>query len=212
MKKIIIESCLAAACLGMAGCASLELFDPADTNRNTARNASTVSHAEYVQAARAAAQDALSSRTLSRFLEKYKQAHGKDDIPIIQIAEIVNDTDDPDLNQKLITDEIGRSLLNSGLMDVTMATGADVRSTFNDARDLKHDKNFKKSSIARKGTLEAPDLSLEGSIISNKVRNGRKTVVVRSFNLKIVDIGTGKVIWTYNKSLGFGATKGVIGW
>ncbi|MDD5597133.1 MAG: hypothetical protein PHV82_04270 [Victivallaceae bacterium] len=212
MKKIIIESCLAAVSLGMAGCASLELFDPSDTTRNTVRSASTVSHAEYVQAARAAAQDALSSPTLTRFLRKYNQTHGKDDIPIIQIAEIVNDTDDPDLNQKLITDEIGRALLNSGLMEVTMAAGADVRSTFADARDLKHDKNFNQTTIAKKGTLEAPSLSLEGAIISNKVKDGRKTVVVRSFNLKIADIETGKVIWTYNKSLGFGKTEGAIGW
>ncbi|MDD5727718.1 MAG: hypothetical protein PHV59_04055, partial [Victivallales bacterium] len=128
------------------------------------------------------------------------------------VAEIVNDTDDPDLNQKLITDEIGREFLNSGLIAVTMATGADVRSTFADARELKHDKNFKQSTVAQKAALEAPNLSLEGAVISNKVRDGRKTVVVRSFNLKIVDIETGKVIWTYNKSLGFGKTKGIIGW
>jgi hypothetical protein len=97
-------------------------------------------------------------------------------------------------------------------MEVSMASGADVRPTLADARELKHDDNFKKSTVAKKGTLEAPSLSLEGSVISNKVKDGRKTVVVRSFNLKIVDIETGKVVWTYNKSLGFGKTKGIIGW
>ncbi|MDD5727321.1 MAG: hypothetical protein PHV59_02045, partial [Victivallales bacterium] len=89
MKKNIIASCLALACLGMAGCASSELFDPANTDSNTARSAWTVSHAEYVQAARAAARDALSSPTLTRFLKNYTGSHGEDKLPLIQVAEIV---------------------------------------------------------------------------------------------------------------------------
>ena len=77
--------------------------------------------------------------------------------------------------------------------------------------DLKKDKNFKQSTVAKKGTLEAPRLSLEGSIIANVVRDGRSTVQVYSFNLKMADIQTGKVIWSYNKPFGTKKTRGIFG-
>lgn len=214
MKKLMRSACVVGLGIALCGCnsTSTELFNPDDNTRNTDRSAETVSYAEYSEAAQAAVRDAIESATFKRFLSKYQKAHGTDNVPIMQVALIRNDTDDPDLNQKLITDEICNALLKSGVVDVTMATGADVRSTFADVRDLKKDKNFKQSTVAKQGTLEAPCLSLEGSIISNKVRDGGKTTVVRSFNLKIADIETGKVIWAYNKALGFKKTRGTFGW
>ena len=129
----------------------------------------------------------------------------------MQVGYLRNDTNDPDLQMNLVTDELCTALMNSGKVEVTLATGRDVSQTFNDARKLKLDKNFKRSTVAKKGTLEAPLLSLEGSIIANVVRDGRDTVQVYSFNLKMTDIHTGKVIWSYNKPFGTKKTRGLFG-
>lgn len=212
MKKMICVLGAAALCGLFAGCGSTGTFDPNDPTANTARAIGTVSHSECLQAARAAAQSAISSPAFSRFVKRY-QIEQKDELaaPLMQVGYLKNDTNDPDLQMNLVTDELCTALMNSGKVEVTLATGRDASQTFAEARDLKKDKNFKKSTVAKKGTLEAPRLSLEGGIISNVVRDGRTTTQVYSFNLKMADIQSGKVIWSYNKPFGTQKTRGVFG-
>ena len=81
-----------------------------------------------------------------------------------------------------------------------------------EARDLRKDDNFNQSTVAKKGRLEAPRLSLEGGILWNRVDTADEKVQVYSFNLKLADIDTGKVIWTYNKPFGTKKVKGTFGW
>jgi hypothetical protein len=213
MKKTMIL-CGGALIAGLAaGCASTTTFDPGNPTTNTARAIGTVSQAECFMAARAAAENAMTSPTFDRFLAKYRaEQNDAAAMPLMQVGYLRNDTNDPDLQMNLVTDELCTALLNSGKVEVTLATGRDATQTMSEARDLKKDDNFKQSTVARKGRLEAPRLSLEGSIISNVVREGRDTVQVYSFNLKLADIDSGKVIWTYNKPFGTKQTRGGIGW
>ncbi len=212
MKKMICLPVAAVLCGLFAGCASTTVFDASDPTVNTARAIGTVSHAECLMAARAAAESAMTSPAFSRFIKRY-QIEQKDELaaPLMQVGYLKNDTNDPDLQMNLVTDELCTALMNSGKVEVTLATGRDASQTFAEARDLKKDKNFKQSTVAKKGTLEAPRLSLEGSIISNVVRQGRDTVQVYSFNLKMADIRSGKVIWSYNKPFGTKKTRGIFG-
>ena len=212
MKKMICLLGAALLCGLFTGCASTSTFDASDPTANTARAIGTVSQAECLMAAQAAAESAISSPAFSRFVRNY-QIEQKDElaVPLMQVGYLRNDTNDPDLQMNLVTDELCTALMNSGKVEVTLATGRDVSQTFNDARKLKLDKNFKRSTVAKKGTLEAPLLSLEGSIIANVVRDGRDTVQVYSFNLKMADIRSGKVIWSYNKPFGTKKTRGIFG-
>ena len=207
---------LGTAVLGtlLAGCStSTEIYDPQNTTSSASRTRSltTVSHAECFEAARAAAEDAMTSPAYLNFLEQYKQEN-KGRLPLMQVSDYLkNETNDPDLNMKQITDVLTKALRDSGRVRISLAAGRDAKGTFADARDLKKDKNFNQATVAKQGTLNAPTLSLEGSIISNTVRDGRTTVKVTTFNLKIADITTGEEIWSYNKPLGFKKTKPVLG-
>ena len=198
----------------IAGCSTTtSTFDPDNPTQNTARAIGTVSQAECFMAARAAAENAMTSPSFERFLAQYRKEKADNlSVPLMQVGHLQNKTDDPNLEMGLVTDELCTALMNSGKVEVTLATGRDASATFAEARDLRKDDNFKKSTVAKKGTLEAPRLSLEGGILWNRVDTGDEKVQVYSFNLKLADIDSGKVIWTYNKPFGTKKTKGTFGW
>ncbi len=212
MKKLFFPG--AAVLLTLcAGCSSVktEEFDPRNPSENKVRSLTTVSQTECFIAARAAAEDAMASPAYTHFLERYKKKHDGQ-LPLMQISRYLrNDTNDPELNMNLITDELSKALRDSGKVRITLATGRDAKGTFSEARDLKNDKNFNQATVARSGTLNAPNLSLEGAVITNIVRDGNTTVKVTSFNLKIGDIETGEEIWSYNEPLGVKKTKTTFG-
>ena len=187
MKTIMLFAAGLVAAGLAAGCSSTKTttFDPTDPGANTARALGTVSQAECFMAARAAAENAMASPSFDRFLAQYRREKG---------------------------DELCTALLNSGKVEVTLATGRDASATFSEARDLRKDDNFNQSTVAKKGRLEAPRLSLEGGILWNRVDTDGEKVQVYSFNLKLADIDTGKVIWTYNKPFGTKKIKGSFGW
>ncbi len=214
MNKHLMILTGAVLCGVFAGCSTTtETFDPTNPTANTTRAIGTVSQAECLIAARAAVQDAMTDPGFVRYLQRFQRE--KNDnlaVPLMQVGYIKNDTNDPDLQMNLITDEICTALRKSGKVDITLATGRNATATMAEARQLKRDKNFKRDTVVKEGTLEAPTLSMEGAVISNVVRNGRETVQVYSFNLKIADIVSGREVWSYNKPLGTKETKPVLGW
>ena len=211
MKTIMLFAAGLVAVGLAAGCSSTKTttFDPTDPGANTARALGTVSQAECFMAARAAAENAMAS---PRFAQYRREKGDTLAVPLMQVGHLQNKTDDPNLQMGLVTDELCTALLNSGKVEVTLATGRDASATFSEARDLRKDDNFNQSTVAKKGRLEAPRLSLEGGILWNRVDTDGEKVQVYSFNLKLADIDTGKVIWTYNKPFGTKKIKGSFGW
>ncbi len=213
MTKVLTLSAIVLAAGIFSGCTSNSTsFDPSNTT-DQMRTIGTVSYAECYDAARAAAQSALTSPRFDMFLAQYrKEKNDQVATPLMQVGYLKNQTRDPDLQMNLVTDELCTALMNSGKVDVTLATGRDVSQTFADARDLKQDPNFNKETISGKGTLEAPRLSLEGAIISSTTSEGGTTEQVYTFNLRMADIRTGRVIWSYNKPFGTRKTRNIVGW
>lgn len=215
MRNTMILSGLAAVALFGSGCTSTSTstFDPSNPTVNTTRAIGTVSQAECFMAARAAAENAMSSPVFDRFLQNYRsEKNDPGAVPLMQVGYLKNNTNDPDLQINLVTDELCNALLNSGKVEVTLATGRDASQTFAEARKLQSDDNFKQKTVMKKDTLEAPRLSMEGAIISNVVKADKETVQVYSFNLKIADIQSGKVIWSYIKTFGTKKVKSSFGW
>ena len=170
MKTIMLFAAGLVAAGLAAGCSSTKTttFDPTDPGANTARALGTVSQAECFMAARAAAENAMASPSFDRFLAQYRREKGDTlAVPLMQVGHLQNKTDDPNLQMGLVTDELCTALLNSGKVEVTLATGRDASATFSEARDLRKDDNFNQSTVAKKGRLEAPRLSLEGGILWN---------------------------------------------
>ncbi|MDD5663793.1 MAG: hypothetical protein PHT71_05985, partial [Victivallaceae bacterium] len=74
MRNTMILSGLATVALFGSGCTSTSTstFDPSNPTVNTTRAIGTVSQAECFMAARAAAENAMSSPVFDRFLQNYR--------------------------------------------------------------------------------------------------------------------------------------------
>ena len=73
------------------------------------------------------------------------------------------------------------------------------------------DENFRQDTVAQTGTIEAAVLIMRPHVISNRVANGRKSRITRTFTVEIVTVN-GELIMKCDKQLGFSRTRGVVGW
>lgn len=200
------------ASMTLVACGGRTNYDTADLSRDGARSENTVSHQECMIAAKKLTEDALQSPIFNNYIAKFQRA--KNDtlaLPLTQVGSIKNQTNDPNFNRKQITDVITTALLNSGKVEVTLASGSDVASSTKENRDLEYDDNFDQSTVTQRNTLQAPDLSVEGTVGYNLVKEGRTTDRVYFFHLKIYEIKTGKVIWANEQSLGTEFVRPVFG-
>jgi len=119
---------------------------------------------------------------------------------IMAISRIVNDTTLV-LDTDQLVKKIRIALLNSGRVVTTTAVGADGPEDRMSAqvRELRSSKLFNQKSVARSGTMVAPDLSLSGKIIQRIMRVGGKQQVDYYFQLVATDIRTGLGYWEFEE-------------
>ena len=195
----------------LAGCASTTLYDPQTTNTGI-RNTHTVSAEELKVIANEAIDDAMTSPRFQEFLAKYKaEMNSETARPVLKLTQAINDTDDPDLNMAQLTDLLNDALLYKGIVDVTMAEGAELSASIGNSRNLAYDPNFNQNTVAKQGTLIAARLVMRPKVISNLTRDGSTRNVVRTFKVEMADIQTGMVIWSFTRQLGFMKSRGVFG-
>lgn len=192
------------------GCASTRIYDPA-VDRTNIRDTRTISHEEMREVARAAVRDALTRPRFARYVEKFRADNGGRN-PVLKLTKTVNDTTDPDLNVSVINDTLEQELLNSDLVDVSLAEGTGRTQSIGDSRLVAYDDNFKQSTVAKKGTLLAANLVMRPKVVSNMARDGRTKNISRFFVIDMADIETGMVMWKFQKELGFVTTRPVAGW
>ena len=212
-RKLFSLLCGIAAALFLASCATTTtIYDPEQQSAGL-RSRQTISSEELRQAATDVVNDALSSPRFMEFLKKYRAEMGDEYArPILKLDHALNETDDPDLRVDELTDLINEALFNANVVDVTMAEGAGRTSAIANSRDLENDDNFDQSTVAKRGTLQAARLVMRPKVISNKVREGNRIVVTRTFVMDMVDIQTGLVMWKKSRQLGFMQKKGTFGW
>jgi uncharacterized protein (TIGR02722 family) len=112
-------------------------------------------------------------------------------------SRVVNDT-----MQRIDTDQlmvkIQQELLNSGQVIMTAAVGAGgSKDTFvQDSRTLRKADEFDANTVAGKGTLIAPDLSISGKILQRNIGYSRGVQQVEYyFQLQVADLKNGLIIW-----------------
>ncbi|BCD61263.1 penicillin-binding protein activator [Nitratiruptor sp. YY08-26] len=137
----------------------------------------------------------LRSPYLNKMYETKMKKEGK---PLIMmISDFTNDT-----TQRLDIDQIVKkiriALLNSGKFIVTTALragGPEDRATL-ELRKLRKNKEFNQKTIAKKGTVVAPDLSLSGKIIQrvSKLANGEQRVDYY-IQMSLTDVTSGLAFW-----------------
>lgn len=186
-------------------------FDP-EQQRTNIRSTRTVSGEELRLVAQGAVQDILNNARFKQYLSAYRQKVTDPTIlPLLKLAKAQNRTDDPNLDMVVLTDLIKTELINSGLVDVTIAEGEDQDSSLAESRDLEYDDNFDRRTVAKRGTLQAAELVLRPRITSSRISEGGKTVVVRTFNIDVANITTGRVIFSHTRQLGVTKGRGSFG-
>ena len=203
MKKIRMFSVAAAlgGILLATGCASTQIDRPGEDPDSGIRDDNTVGSEELRQVAVAAAKDALEFPKFQRFVEKYVADHGGER-PTLKLARAINETNDPELNTRLMSDKV----------EVTRAEGAARLASIGDSFLNGLDPRFDPRTVAKDGSLIAADLVMCPKVMSNLVSDGSHRKTVRTFTMEVADIKKGRVIWIYTKQLGFTRHRGVVGW
>lgn len=185
MKSKIVMFGLSAGFVLLAGCASEPRYvDPAADDGPVAM---TADYRDFDQAARIAVEDLLASGVLPP---------SSDDPAIMVVSRITNDT-----MQRIDTDQLVKkirvALLRSGRVITTTAVGPNggEDAMNRQARELRNDEEFDSSTVQKKGTLQAPDLSLSGKILQTNHKVGKEQQVEYYFQLSLTDLRRGLAIW-----------------
>lgn len=115
---------------------------------------------------------------------------------VMVVSRVTNDT-----MQRIDTDQlikkIRSALLRSGKVVTTTAVGINgAEDEMNmKARELRESEEFDQSGVQKKGTLQAPDLSLSGKIIQKNHQVGGDQQVEYYIQLTLTDLETGLAFW-----------------
>ena len=183
MKKVIAMTLLS---LVFTGCAAPGA-SYVDTNNDTSGTVMGLEYRDFEKAAADAVASMISTGAVS---------HPSGGRYILAIGKVTNDTMQR-IDTDLIIKKIRIELLQSGKVVVTTAVGingAEDEMSYA-ARELRNNDEFSQARVARKGTLQAPDLSLSGKILPRNHSMGRQQQVEYFFQLTLTDINSGLAIW-----------------
>ena len=136
---------------------------------------------------------------------------------VVATARIINDT-----MQRIDTDQlmakIEEELLNSGQVVMTSAVGGkgagdQMVYQVRDIRDSAQGDEFNQDTIAAKGQLIAPDLSISGKIFQRNIRYGNNRQQVEYyFQFKITDLTTALRFWQKETVIGKRGSNKSVAW
>jgi len=200
-QKILISGIIAT--LLFTGCANQSNVSVGkSTQRVTTMG---LDHSDFKKAASEAIESMLKSGAVN------KRGGGR---YVLAISRIINDTTQRiDIDQ--LVKKIRIALLQSGKVVVTTAVragGAEDKMSY-DARKLRGNSEFNQRTVAKKGQMIAPDLSLSGKIIQRNVKltNGKQGVDYY-FQLTLTDINTGLAFWEGETVIGKAGSNDSVSW
>lgn len=133
---------------------------------------------------------------------------------VVMIGRVVNDTPQRIETEKL-TAKITSALRRSGKFVLTsaVAAGGALDTMSEDVRELRDNAEFNQKTIAKTGTLVAPDFSLAGKIRQDNVRlaNG-KMQIEYFFLLRMTDLSSGLVYWEDEQTIDKVGSKKSVSW
>ncbi len=134
---------------------------------------------------------------------------------VLVISRVINDT-----MQHIDTDQLVKKirvgLLKSGKVVVTTAVsanGAEDNMAMQARKDLRGNAEFNQKTVAAKGQMIAPDLSLSGKIIQRNITVDDDTQQVEYyFQMTLTDINTGLAFWEDEKVIGKRGSNDSVAW
>lgn len=185
MKKIIpIVSCLA-----LAACGGTSVVDLQDAAQVAAmQQVMELEYRDWTNTAENMTKSMLASGAFSKI-----------DKPVIAIGNIVNDTQQR-FDTDILTKKIRTTLLKSGKAQIaTNYTGEDTNADA--VRKLRDNIEYAQTTIANKGMLVAPNMSLSGKMLQRNLKldsgifSSVDTRVEYYLQLTLTDLTTGLSIW-----------------
>ena len=196
MKKHIITMAFCSVLL-LAGCATkTELID---IENDSTERAAGLEYRDFESSARSMVNEMLASGNLN------KPGGGR---YVLIISRIANDT-----MQRIDVDQLSKKirieLINSGKIAVT---NIEEDSRVMQSRQLRQSREVNQATVAKKGALIAPELSLSGKITQREfIVSGDKRIEY-TFALSITSIDTGLTLWEGEKTIIKRADKNAITW
>ncbi|MDA7817974.1 penicillin-binding protein activator LpoB [Sulfurimonas sp.] len=134
---------------------------------------------------------------------------------VLVVSRIINDT-----MQHIDTDQLVKKmrvgLLRSGKVVVTTAVGAggaEDKMAMQVRKDLRNHGEFNQKTVAGKGNMIAPDLSLSGKILQRNIRVDSSTQRVEYyFQMSLTDINTGLAFWEDERVIGKRGSNKSVAW
>jgi uncharacterized protein (TIGR02722 family) len=185
-----------------SGCESVQNID---MDNDTGHAVMALDYRDFQAAADELVQSLLASGALRR------QDGGR---YVMTTGRIVNDTMQR-INTNQLMAKIEEAMLNSGQVVMTAAVGGEGApdAMVHEVRQLRQDEEFNQGTIAQKGTLIAPDMSISGLILQRDVRYSRtKTQVEYYFQLRVSSITTGLVHWQRETIIGKRGSSKSVSW
>lgn len=178
-----------AVCLALCACGGTRVVD-LDDSRDVA-NMQQVMELEYRDWTNTA-EKMTESMIKSGALKSEKK-------PVIAIGNIVNDTTQR-IDTDILTKKIRTTLLKSGSAQITTNfTGEDATS--NAVRNMRGNNEYNQNTIAKSGTLVAPNMSLSGKMLQRNIKlesgifSAVDTRVEYYLQLTLTDLNSGLSVW-----------------
>ncbi|MBR2149070.1 MAG: penicillin-binding protein activator LpoB [Campylobacter sp.] len=133
---------------------------------------------------------------------------------VVAMGRIVNDTT-LRLDTQKLTRKITQAMRKSGKFILTsaVASGGALDSMSEDIRELRENDEFNQNTIAKKGTLIAPDFSLFGKIRQDNIKLSNGNVKVEYlFLLGLTDLNSGLVYWEDEKTINKAGSDKTVTW
>ena len=186
MKKTLFSVAVIAAIFG--GCATSGYMQNGSKVKDAEPITMGIDHTDFEKAASDAVESLLSSGSLER------PGGGR---YVVAMGKVINDTTQR-IDTALLTKKIRIAMLKSGKAVITtaVAAGGAEDTMSHDVRELRENDEFAQNTIAKKGTLLAPDMSLSGKIIQRNIKTtDNKQLVEYYFQLTLTQLQTGLAFW-----------------
>ena len=216
-----------------SGCATSSDYVEATDTTVAVKNVDRMSSSDWVVITQEAGQALLNSPLFDEYLAAYKidaeqtildaaQA-GKPLTPreklnvrkpLLMLSTIQNNTSEH-IDSRLLTERLREILFNSGKVRFTSyaaGEGQSIDGATAAVRTLQHDPNVNQSTVAKKGKVNAYDLSLSGSIIKQSAQAGRDREISYTFSLILTDNVTGEGVWAYTREIKRQNRQGIFGY
>ena len=188
MKKVALCSLL----IALSACGGTKVVDLEDkTEVSMMENVMELEYRDWEKTANSMTKGMLASGAFAKVKN-----------PVIAIGRITNDT-----MQRFDTDvlikKIRSTIVNSGTAQITTAIANNIveDNTTHVVRDLRSNSEYEQGTIAAKGTLIAPNLSLSGKMIQRNLNikggwfDNTDTRVEYYLQLTLTNVKTGLSVW-----------------